>query len=101
MCVNEILTHVVFYLHFILFYSCSDISLHEIFLKGGIVLASRYRKKRKFNKRKNKSRFTEIEKFAYKMGKVARGVKNSDSRVFASYNNGLNGQTTTKKKPLI
>ena len=100
MCVNEILTHFTF-LNFYLFVRVVIFHYTKFFIKGGKVLASRYRNKRRFNKRKKKSRFTEIEKFAYKMGKVARGVKNSDSRVYSSYQNGLKGQTTSKKKPLI
>lgn len=57
-------------------------------------------KKRTYHK-KNKSKFTELERLAYNMGKIRRGLSNPDSRVNESYNNGLKGKTTKNRKPLI
>ena len=51
--------------------------------------------------RKKKSNKTELERFAYNMGKVERGLRNPESRVFESYNNGKTGKTSSKRKPLI
>ena len=50
---------------------------------------------------KFKSKRTYLEKLAYNMGKIQRGIKNPVSRVHESYANGLTGKTTTNKKPLI
>ena len=61
-----------------------------------------YRNYRRTTKgKKRKSKYTELERLAYNMGKVKRGISNPDSRVHVSYNNGLKGKTTSKKKPLI
>lgn len=51
--------------------------------------------------RKKKSRYTQVEKMAYHMGQVKRGLANPDSRVFASYQNGCRGKSTRNKKPLF
>lgn len=57
---------------------------------------------RKFNKsRKRKSKFTQVERLAYQMGRVERGKSNPNSRVHESFKNGLNGKTSSKKKPLF
>ena len=56
---------------------------------------SRKRGKRKTTKR------TELERLAYNMGKVKRGLSNPNSRVFESYKNGCTGKTTKNRKPLI
>ena len=52
-------------------------------------------------RRRRGSKFTKLEVLAYNIGRIDRGRQNSNSRVHESYNNGLKGQTTTKKKPLI
>ena len=57
-------------------------------------------KKRTYHK-KNKSKFTELERLAYNMAKVDKGLKNPNSRVYESYHNGANGIANGKKKPLI
>ena len=59
----------------------------------------RYNSRKKFKAKKKK--FTELERMAYNLGKVNRGLHNTDSRVYASYQNGLKGKTTRNKKPLI
>lgn len=56
--------------------------------------------KRKTYKKRN-SKYTELEKLAYKLGRIDKGLKNNNSRVFASYKNGVNGKTTKNRKPLI
>ena len=50
--------------------------------------------------RKKKSNRTELEKFAFNMGKVERGLNNPNSRVYESYKNGRLSETK-KRKPLI
>lgn len=51
--------------------------------------------------RKKRSKFTQVEKIAYQMGQVKRGLANPNSRVYASYVNGCNGKTRKNKKPLF
>ncbi len=51
--------------------------------------------------RKKKSNRTELEKLAFNMGKVERGLNNPNSRVYESYKNGKTGKTSSKRKPLI
>ena len=61
-----------------------------------------YRTYKKTTKKgKRKSKYTELERLAFNMGKVKRGISNPDSRVHVSYNNGLKAKTTSKRKPLI
>ena len=62
---------------------------------------SRTRRSISKSRRRKKKRFTEVEKIAYHMGQVKRGLANPNSRVYASYVNGCNGKTTKKKKPLF
>lgn len=50
---------------------------------------------------KGKSKYTNIEKLAYKMGQIKRGTGNTHSRVYESYMNGLNGKTAKNNKPLF
>ena len=51
---------------------------------------------------KRKSRFTTLEKDAYKLGLLKRGIENKDSRVYQSFKNGCNRVSVRKKqKPLI
>ena len=57
-----------------------------------------------FNKGKRtryykKSKYSNVEKVAYHMGQVARGLKNPDCRVYQSYQSGLKGKKA--RKPLI
>ena len=51
--------------------------------------------------RRKKSRYTEVEKIAYQMGQVKRGLANPNGRVYASYVNGCHGKTAKNKKPLF
>lgn len=51
-------------------------------------------------KRKQK-KFSSIERLAYYLGKVKRGLNNPNSRVFESYKNGCTGKTAKNRKPLI
>lgn len=54
------------------------------------------------NKGKGKGKkYTELEKLAYNMGRVKKGLTNPDSRVYESFNNGRCGKTTKNTKPLI
>ena len=52
-------------------------------------------------KRKKRSSYTELERMAYNLGRVKRGLNNPNSRVFESYKNGCTGKTTKNRKPLI
>lgn len=60
---------------------------------------------RKYNnnrkKTKSKVKYSKPEKFAYNLGRIAKSLKNQNSLVYDSYINGLNGKTTTNKKPLF
>lgn len=64
-----------------------------------------YRTRRPYStnklRRKKRSSYTELERMAYNLGKVKRGLNNPNSRVFESYKNGCTGKTTKNKKPLI
>ena len=64
--------------------------------KEGKKMANR---KRRYSKRKSK--YCDLERLAYNMGKVKRGLSNPNSRVYASYKNGCSGIASGKKKPLI
>ena len=44
-----------------------------------------------------RSKYSELEKISYKMGQIKRGLKNPDSRITESFNNGLNGKPSNKK----
>lgn len=46
-------------------------------------------------------KYTEIEKLAYNYGRVTRGIKNPNSRVYESFVNGRDGKSTENKKPLF
>ena len=52
-------------------------------------------------RQRKKSSYTELERMAYNLGKVKRGLNNPNSRVFESYKNGCTGKTTKNRKPLI
>ena len=45
-------------------------------------------KKPKTSSRLRRPKYSELEKLAFKLGQVQRGLRNPDSRVFESYNNG-------------
>ena len=47
-----------------------------------------------------KSKYTEAEKLAYNLGLIEKGKKNPESRIFESYNRGLQGQVSKKQKPI-
>lgn len=51
--------------------------------------------------RRKKNSYTELEKLAYNLGTVKRGLNNPNSRVYESYKNGCAGKTTKNRKPLI
>lgn len=51
--------------------------------------------------RKSNSKYCQLERLAYNLGKIERGLKNSNSRVHESYTNGFNGKTSSSNKPLI
>lgn len=59
----------------------------------------KYNKNRK--KTKSKVKYSKAEKLAYNLGRIAKSLKNQNSLVYDSYINGLNGKTTTNKKPLF
>ena len=55
---------------------------------------------RKYNKKKkSKKKYSELEKLAFQMGKVNKGLKNTNSKVYDSYNAGFEAKTS-KRKPL-
>lgn len=59
-----------------------------------------YGKSRKSSKSKKK--YTEVERLAYNMGRIKKGLSNPNSRVYESYVNGCNdNKTSKKKKPLF
>lgn len=52
------------------------------------------------NNRYHKSKYTKIEKDAYRLGQIQRGLKNPNSKITASFNNGIKG-FQRKGKPLF
>lgn len=58
-------------------------------------------KKARIVKGKRTSRYSEVEKLAYRQGLIERGKKNPNSRVYEAYQRGLNGIPKTEKKPLV
>ncbi len=54
-----------------------------------------------FKNKGKKQKYTEIERLAYNMGRISKGLDNHNSRVYESYINGCNGKTSTNKKPLF
>ena len=52
------------------------------------------------NNRYQKSKYTKIEKDAYRLGQIQRGLKNPNSKITASFNNGIKG-FQRKGKPLF
>ena len=60
-------------------------------------MATKKNFKRKTSRRQ---KYTEAEKMAYNLGLIERGKKNPDSRIFDSYQAGLNGHVAKQRKPL-
>ncbi len=54
-----------------------------------------------FKKRSRKQRFTQVEKTAFLMGQVQRGLNNPDSRISASYERGIKEPTKRPRKTLF
>ena len=50
---------------------------------------------------RKKSKYSKTEKLAFQMGQIKRGLANPNSKVHASYQNGLKGTTRTKTKPMF
>mgnify|MGYP007007385818 CR=1 FL=1 len=57
-----------------------------------------YYKKTKPKKKSNK--YTSIEKLAYQIGQIEKGLKNPKSKVYESYHKGHNVKSS-QKKPLF
>ncbi len=57
--------------------------------------------RRRYTAKKKGRKYTELERLSYNLGQVSRGLKNPNSRVYESFNNGKTGKTTSHKKPLI
>lgn len=52
-------------------------------------------------RKRKKRRYTQVEKTAYLVGQVERGLKNPESRISASYKNGLTPPVYKRKKTLF
>lgn len=50
---------------------------------------------------KKKGKYSDLEKFAYKMGQVNRGLGNKNSLVYESFQNGNTVKEKKSKKPLL
>ena len=59
--------------------------------------------KNKFNNKRKKARkkYTEVERAAFIMGQVERGLKNPDSRITASFQKGNSEPKVRSRKPLF
>ena len=55
---------------------------------------------KKQNRTRKKRKYTQAEKLAYQLGQIDRGLKNPNSRVSESFNNGRKA-TKTARKPLF
>lgn len=51
------------------------------------------------NKYRKKSKYRQLERLAYNLGKIDKGLKDSNTRVYDSYQAGCNS-TKRVKKPL-
>lgn len=51
--------------------------------------------------KRKKSKYSSTEKFAYQLGLVKRGLKNPDSLISESYDNGLNSKKEPKEKKTL
>lgn len=60
-----------------------------------------YRARRTRSTRAQGQSYTRLERLAYNLGRINRGIKNPNSRVHESYQNGCVGKTTKNLKPLI
>ena len=58
-------------------------------------------KKPKTSSRLRRPKYSELEKLAFKLGQVQRGLRNPDSRVFESYNNGKKSPMKKRRKSLL
>ena len=47
------------------------------------------------------SKYSETEKLAFKMGQIERGIKNPNSKVYESYQNGLKDTKPKTKKTMF
>ena len=61
---------------------------------------SKKRTTRKKTKKKS-STASQLKKLAYQMGQVERGLKNPNSQISASFNNGKQVKKRSAKKPLF
>ena len=60
------------------------------------------KKNTKIRKTKKKaSNASQLKKLAYQMGQVERGLKNPNSQISESYNNGKHAKRKNTKKPLF
>ena len=50
---------------------------------------------------REKKKYSKLETLAFYLGKINRGLKNDNSRVYESYNKGLNNVSKNNRKPLI
>lgn len=55
----------------------------------------------KKKKWKKKGKYSDWEKLAYKLGQVNRGLGNTNSRVYESFQNGNTVREKKSKKPLL
>ena len=59
------------------------------------------RYKRSYKPRKRKSKYSEAEKLAFNLARVQTGLKNPNSKITQSYNNGLDSLKEKKSKPMF
>lgn len=52
-------------------------------------------------KRRKQKKYSELETLAYRMGQVKRGLKNPDSLITESYNNGCTVKEKKAKKSMF
>ena len=52
-------------------------------------------------KTQKRKKYTELETFAYRMGQIKRGLKNPDSKISASFNNGCAVKEKKAKKSMF
>ena len=52
-----------------------------------------------YRKKRRKSKYTQLERLAYQIGQIDKGLKDSNTRVYESYAAGCTA-TKRKKKPL-
>ena len=53
------------------------------------------------SKKTGSSKFSEAERLAYNLGRVQKGLKNSNSKVSAAYKAGQNSVQFKQQKPLV